>query len=99
MFRALEKGLKSKIKRVSLDCLTAISWLGYEIAKSPNNIKNSACDIVLTGIEQFLHPGSELEERFLACLCVYNYTSGKGNAHTIKDFRYIVLTAKQEHNE
>ena len=81
LFHALEKGLKSKIRRVSRDCLTAIAWLGYEIAASPNELRYSACEILLSGIQQFLHPGLDLEERFLACLCIYNYASGKGNAY------------------
>ncbi|KAL0548399.1 hypothetical protein IC582_012848 [Cucumis melo] len=78
VFCALEKGLKSDIKKVSRDCLTTIAWLGCEIAKSPNSIRCSACEILLSGIELFLHPGVELEERLLACLCIFNYTSGKG---------------------
>uniref|UniRef100_A0A5B7B9C4 Putative E3 ubiquitin-protein ligase LIN-1 isoform X2 n=1 Tax=Davidia involucrata TaxID=16924 RepID=A0A5B7B9C4_DAVIN len=78
VFHALEKGLKSKTKRVSRDCLTAIAWLGYEIARSPNNSRYSACEILLSTVEQFLHPGLELEERLLACLCIYSYASGKG---------------------
>lgn len=48
--------------------------------KSPENVKFTACEILLSGVEQFLHPGMELEERVLACLCIYNYASGKGNA-------------------
>ncbi|KDP27810.1 hypothetical protein JCGZ_18890 [Jatropha curcas] len=78
VFHALEKGLRSKIKRVSRDSLTAIAWIGCEIAKHQNGLRNSACEILLDGIEQFLHPGMELEERLLACLCIYNYTSGRG---------------------
>ncbi|KAI5349502.1 PREDICTED: putative E3 ubiquitin-ligase [Prunus dulcis] len=78
VFHSLEKGLKSKLRRVSRDCLTAIAWLGFEIAKSPESIKFSACEILLSGVEEFLHPGMELEERVLACLCIYNYASGKG---------------------
>ncbi|KAF8387859.1 hypothetical protein HHK36_026521 [Tetracentron sinense] len=77
VFHALEKGLRSKIKSVSRDCLTSIAWLGCEIATmSPSNLRESACEILLSGIEQFLHPGQELEERLLACLCLYNYVSG-----------------------
>lgn len=79
VFHALEKGLNSKIRRVSRDSLTAIAWLGLEIAKSPNSLRYSACEILLGGVQQFLHPGFELEERLLACLCIYNYASGKGN--------------------
>ncbi|EYU43962.1 hypothetical protein MIMGU_mgv1a0007472mg, partial [Erythranthe guttata] len=77
VFRALEKGLNCKSKRVSRDCLIAISWLGCEIVKSSDEVRNSACEIVLHSIEQFVHPGFELEERLLACLCIYNYTSGR----------------------
>ena len=83
IFHALEKGLKSKIRRVSTACLTAIAWLGCEITKCPNSIRYSACEILLSEIEQFLHPGSELEDRLLACLCIYNYASNKGNAFYI----------------
>ncbi|GFY85092.1 transducin/WD40 repeat-like superfamily protein [Actinidia rufa] len=78
VFHALMKGLKSKIKNVSRDCLTAIAWIGCEIASTPDNLRYNACEIMLTAVEQFLHPGSELEERLLACLCIYNYASGKG---------------------
>lgn len=83
VFRVLGKGLKSKIKRVSQDCLIIIAWLGIEIAKSPSKLKHSACEILLDGVEQFLHPGMDIEERLLACLCIYNYASGKGNVNTI----------------
>ncbi|GKV31484.1 hypothetical protein SLEP1_g40169 [Rubroshorea leprosula] len=78
VFDALEKGLKSKTKRVSRDSLTAIAWLGCEIAKSSTSLRYSACEILLAEIQKFLHPGFELEERFLACLSIYNYASGKG---------------------
>ncbi|XP_028751660.1 putative E3 ubiquitin-protein ligase LIN-1 isoform X2 [Neltuma alba] len=78
IFHALEKGLKSKIKRLSRDCLVTIAWLGCQISKSPDSVRYSACEILLSEIEQFLHPGMELEDRLLACLCIYNYTSGKG---------------------
>ncbi|KAJ0091794.1 hypothetical protein Patl1_25043 [Pistacia atlantica] len=78
VFHALEKGLKSNIRRVSRDSLTAIAWLGCEIAKSPNSLRYSACEILLGGVEEFLYPGLELEDRLLACLCIYNYASGKG---------------------
>lgn len=73
------------MRRVSRDCLTAIAWLGFEIAKSPESIKFSACEILLSGVEQFLHPGMELEERVLACLCTYNYASGKGSSLVSKN--------------
>ncbi|KAF3944591.1 hypothetical protein CMV_028953 [Castanea mollissima] len=62
IFHALEKGLKSKIRRC------------------PNSIRYFACEILLNETEQFLHPGSELEGRLRAFLCIYNYASGKGNA-------------------
>ncbi|KAI5581095.1 hypothetical protein BDE02_08G198200 [Populus trichocarpa] len=78
VFHALEKGLRSKAKRVSRDSLTAIAWIGFEIARCPTSLRYSACEILLGGIEQFLHPGLELEERLLACLCIYNYASGRG---------------------
>ncbi|XP_050372846.1 putative E3 ubiquitin-protein ligase LIN-1 isoform X3 [Argentina anserina] len=78
VFHSLVKGLKSTTRKVSRDCLIAIAWLGFEIAKSPESIRYSACEILLSGVEQFLHPGMELEERVLACLCIYNYASGKG---------------------
>lgn len=79
IFETLARGLKSKIKQISRDSLTAIAWLGYEIAKSPHDLRYSACEILTGGLEQFLHPGVDLEERLLACLCIYNYASGKGN--------------------
>lgn len=79
VFYALERGLRSKAKRVSRDSLTAAAWIGFEISKFPNSLRYSACEILLNGIEQFLHPGLELEERLLACLCIYNYASGRGN--------------------
>ncbi|KAJ8766769.1 hypothetical protein K2173_007836 [Erythroxylum novogranatense] len=78
VFHALNKGLTSKTKKISRDSLTAIAWLGFEVAKCPKSIRYTACDILLNGIEQFMHPGLELEERLLACLCIYNYASGKG---------------------
>ncbi|KVH91984.1 Armadillo-type fold, partial [Cynara cardunculus var. scolymus] len=76
VFYALEKGLKSKNKRVSRDCLTVIAWIGCEIVKGPDDLRCLACDILLSTIEQYVHPGKELEERLLACLCIYNYTFG-----------------------
>ncbi|CAA3003071.1 E3 ubiquitin- ligase LIN [Olea europaea subsp. europaea] len=78
VFHALEKGLKSKSKRVSRDCLTAIAWLGSEVARCPKELRNAACEILINTIEQYVHPGFDLEERLLACLCIYNYTSGSG---------------------
>ncbi|KAI3505102.1 hypothetical protein L1887_27007 [Cichorium endivia] len=78
VFYALEKGLKSKNKRVSRDCLTTIAWIGCEIVKGHDDLRGLACDILLNTIEQYVHPGMELEERLLACLCIYNYTFGRG---------------------
>ncbi|KAL6989960.1 hypothetical protein U1Q18_015712 [Sarracenia purpurea var. burkii] len=79
VFHALEKGLKSNIKKVSRDCLTTAAWIACEIERTPDNLRYAACEILLTAVEQFLHPGLELEERLLACLCIYKYASGKGN--------------------
>ncbi|KAK9136874.1 hypothetical protein Sjap_007468 [Stephania japonica] len=79
LFQALQKGLHSNVKSVSEDCLIAIAWIGCEIAKTkPNNIRYLACEILLSGIQHFLRPGLDLEERLLACLSLYNYASGKG---------------------
>lgn len=78
VFHALEKGLQSKSKRIAQECLTTIAWLGCEIVKTPNDLRYSACEILLGSIEQYVHPGLELEERLLACLCIYNYASGRG---------------------
>lgn len=80
VFHSLDKGLKSKSKRVSRDCLVATAWLGCELVKGSDDMRHSACEIILHTVEQFVHPGFELEERLLACLCIYNYTSGRGNA-------------------
>ncbi|XVF62574.1 hypothetical protein PTKIN_Ptkin09bG0019300 [Pterospermum kingtungense] len=77
-FVALQKGLKSQVKRVARDSLTTIALLGHEISKSSNSLRYSACEILLDEVEKFLHPGMDLEERLLACLCIYNYASGKG---------------------
>ncbi|XP_047315042.1 putative E3 ubiquitin-protein ligase LIN-1 [Impatiens glandulifera] len=78
VFRSLENGLRSGTKMVYRDCLAAIAWIGCEIVKCPEDIKHKACDILLNEVQKFLHPGLELEERLLACLCIYKYTSGKG---------------------
>ncbi|OAY65169.1 putative E3 ubiquitin-protein ligase LIN-1, partial [Ananas comosus] len=79
VFTALAKGMQSKIKNVSHDCLVCASWLGNEMATAgPNDLRYSACEILLGDVSRFLHPGSDLDERILACLSVYNYTSGKG---------------------
>ncbi|XP_047337196.1 putative E3 ubiquitin-protein ligase LIN [Impatiens glandulifera] len=79
VFRALENGLKSGTKKVSRDCLAAMAWIGCEIGNCPEDLRHEACDILLRSeVQQFLHPGVELEERLLACLCIYSYASGKG---------------------
>ncbi|CAN8269578.1 unnamed protein product [Cochlearia groenlandica] len=77
-FVGLQEGLKSRNKSVSKACLIAIAWLSIEISKGPNSLKYSACEILLEEVSQFLHPGLELEERLLACICIYNFSSGKG---------------------
>ena len=84
-FIALQKGLKSQIKRVARDSLTTIAWLGCEISKSSNSLRYSACEILLGEVEEFLHPGVDLEERLLACLCIFNYASGKGDPLILED--------------
>ncbi|CAN1129772.1 Putative E3 ubiquitin-protein ligase LIN-1, partial [Linum perenne] len=78
VFQALARGLRSKTRKVRLNSLTAIAWIGCEIGKYPNSTRHSACEILLSELEHFLHPGLDLEERFLACMCIYNYASGKG---------------------
>lgn len=79
MFHALEKGLQSKTRSVSRNSLTIITWIGCAIGKiSPIDLRFSACEILLSGLEQFLHPGVDLDERLLACLSIYNYAAGKG---------------------
>ncbi|KAG2619773.1 hypothetical protein PVAP13_3NG136200 [Panicum virgatum] len=77
--RALAKGMQSKVKGTSHDCLVCTAWLGSELAAlGETNIRYSACEILLHDIASHLHPGFELDERVLACMCLYNYTSGKG---------------------
>ncbi|XP_066368264.1 putative E3 ubiquitin-protein ligase LIN-1 isoform X3 [Miscanthus floridulus] len=76
---ALAKGMQSKVKGTSQDCLICSAWLGSELAAlGENAIRYSACEILLHDIASHLHPGNELDERVLACTCLYNYTSGKG---------------------
>uniref|UniRef100_A0A452YY71 Putative E3 ubiquitin-protein ligase LIN ARM-like domain-containing protein n=1 Tax=Aegilops tauschii subsp. strangulata TaxID=200361 RepID=A0A452YY71_AEGTS len=75
---ALAKGLQSKVKGTSHDCLVCAAWLASELASlGENDIRYYACEILLLDIVHHLHPGNELDERVLACMCVYNYTSGK----------------------
>ncbi|KAJ0953431.1 hypothetical protein HanRHA438_Chr00c85g0863131 [Helianthus annuus] len=83
VFYALKDGLKCKNKRISRDCLTTIAWIGCEIVKGPDDLRCLACDILLSTIELYVHPGMELEERLLACLCMYNYTFGRETNSTI----------------
>ncbi|XP_019237489.1 PREDICTED: putative E3 ubiquitin-protein ligase LIN-1 isoform X2 [Nicotiana attenuata] len=78
LFHALEKGLKSNSRSTSRDCLAATAWIGSEIMKAPDDLRYAACEILLSRMEQFVHPGLELEERLLGCLCIYYYTSGRG---------------------
>uniref|UniRef100_A0ACD5U3I0 Uncharacterized protein n=1 Tax=Avena sativa TaxID=4498 RepID=A0ACD5U3I0_AVESA len=79
VINTLVKGLESTVKGVSHDCLVWATWLGSELASlGENDIRYSACEMLLHEIVRHLHPGCELEERILACMCVYNYTSGKG---------------------
>lgn len=79
VFSSLGKGIGSKARTVQHECLIAIAWLGSEMAQiGRNNLRYSACEILLNEVAAFLHPGLDLEERILACLCIYNYTSGKG---------------------
>jgi hypothetical protein len=76
---ALAKGMQSKVKGTSQNCLLCTAWLGSELAAlGENAIRYSACEILLHDIASHLHPGNELDERVLACMCLYNYTSGKG---------------------
>ncbi|KAJ6824232.1 putative E3 ubiquitin-protein ligase LIN-1 isoform X1 [Iris pallida] len=76
---SLAKGILSKTRSVKRDCLIATAWLGSEMAVTgPSNLRYTACEILLSEVAVFLHPGSELDERVLACLCAYNYTTGKG---------------------
>lgn len=91
-FYALEKGLKSKSKSVSRDCLVFATWLGYEVTKGTDDLRYAACEILLSTIEQYVHPGMELEERLLACLCIYYYTSGRGNGsfHNFDQVQHVV---------
>ncbi|KAL0699363.1 hypothetical protein Bca4012_055485 [Brassica carinata] len=77
-FCGLQEGLESKNKSVAKACLVAIAWLSIEISKGPNSLKYSACEVLLEEIAQFLHPGLGLEVRLLACICIYNFSSGKG---------------------
>ncbi|KAL5996142.1 hypothetical protein ACLOJK_026215 [Asimina triloba] len=83
IFQRLGKGLRSKSRVVSRDCLITIAWLGCEIATMDSScLGYSTREALLKETMHFLHPGLELEERLLACLCVYSYASGTGKANT-----------------
>lgn len=90
-FCGLQEGLKSQNKSVSKACLIAIAWLSIEISKGPNSLKYSACEVLLDEIAQFLHPGLELEERLLACICIYNFSSGKGKYPSFEVISWFIL--------
>lgn len=84
IFNSLAKGLESNVKNVSRDTLVTLAWLSCEMTVTASNtLRYSVCEILLGGIVQFLHPGSDLDERVLACLCVYNFASGKGNVYIL----------------
>lgn len=84
LLNALSKGLQSKTKSVSRDCLVCAAWLGscFSASGPATSLREMASEILLADVARFLHPGSELDERILACFCVYNYTSGKGMKYT-----------------
>ncbi|PKU65998.1 Putative E3 ubiquitin-protein ligase LIN-1 [Dendrobium catenatum] len=80
VFCAVAKGIHSERQSVQRDCLITTAWLGSEMALiRSRSLKYSACEILLDEIAAFLHPGTLLDERVLACLSVYNYTFGKVN--------------------
>ncbi|KAI0493831.1 hypothetical protein KFK09_023956 [Dendrobium nobile] len=79
VFYAVAKGIHSERQSVQRDCLITTAWLGSEMALiRSRSLKHSACEILLDEIAAFLHPGTQLDERVLACFSVYNYTFGKG---------------------
>ncbi|PKA57685.1 Putative E3 ubiquitin-protein ligase LIN-1 [Apostasia shenzhenica] len=79
VFSALAKGIRSQSWSIKRSCLITSAWLGSEMAVvTSSNLQYTACEILLDEVSAFLHPGTELDERVLACLCVYNYTSGRG---------------------
>ncbi|KAK8960025.1 hypothetical protein KSP40_PGU022514 [Platanthera guangdongensis] len=79
IFSALAKGIRSQRQSVQRDCLVTTAWLGAEMADiGSGSLRYSACEILLDDVAAFLHPGKQLDERVLACLSVYNYTSGRG---------------------
>lgn len=91
VFEALDKGLKSKIRRVARESLVVTAWLGLELMKGHDELRHAACEILMHSIEQFLHPGFELEERLVACLCIYNYTSGRGKRKVVKGVLFFIV--------
>ncbi|KAG0500042.1 hypothetical protein HPP92_000114 [Vanilla planifolia] len=78
VFCALAMGIQSQTRSVQRDCLIACAWLASEMSVRSSRLRNSACEILLDKVASFLHPGTQFDERVLACLTVYNYTSGKG---------------------
>ncbi|XP_020570804.1 putative E3 ubiquitin-protein ligase LIN-1 isoform X2 [Phalaenopsis equestris] len=78
-FCALAKGMRSQQQSVRRNCIITIAWLGseMEVIRS-RRLRYCACEILLDDIASFLHPGTQLDERVIACLTIYNYTSGKG---------------------
>lgn len=79
VFCALAKGIQSQRQSVQRDCLITTAWLGSEMPGiRTRSLKDSACEILLDEVAAFLHPGIQLDERVIACLSIYNYTSGKG---------------------
>ncbi|KAJ3676134.1 hypothetical protein LUZ60_003546 [Juncus effusus] len=80
LFTALSTGLKSKTKSVARDCLICAAWLGtgFGTGTVGTGVREKGCEVLLDDVAEFLHPCREMDERVLGCLCVYNYTSGKG---------------------
>lgn len=79
VFQALERGLESKTRSVSRDCLVAIAWIGCEVAEmNKTSFRCTTTDTLLNLLVRFLRPSLDLEERLLACMCLYNYTLGRG---------------------
>ncbi|CAA6654300.1 unnamed protein product [Spirodela intermedia] len=60
VFNALARGIQSRTRSVSRDCLIAITWLGFEMATmGPSNLRYSACDILLQGFGIFSIQGMQ----------------------------------------
>ncbi|MFS7931944.1 hypothetical protein Hanom_Chr04g00361931 [Helianthus anomalus] len=63
------------------------------VSSGPNSVNPNATDVSMDGtIEQYVHPGMELEERLLACLCMYNYTFGRETNSTIRGCKRLNQT-------